>query len=402
MRSTVRLLVLTILMSAMRSSAQTEVATVTITGSLTRAAHKQHFERQLNFSAGTKQLRISLEYTGDERRTVIDLGLRGPAGFRGWSGGGPQTIVVGPTFASYGYLPGPIEPGRWAVVLGVPNIRERSKESYSIKIERIDQEQPFFPIIRRGAGWFAGDFHAHSGHSDGRAQLIDGSRVKIPPHRIFDAARAAGLDFIALTDHNTSSHWTDVERLQPYYSGLLLLHAREVTTYNGHLNAFGERTFVDFRVGAGRTINNILDQLISGGAFVSVNHPAIPDNEDCMGCGWAVSDRETMRRVNGIEVVNGTTVDGPMAGWAVWARMLNAGFRLTGIGGSDEHSADEGNDRTIGAPTTVVYARELSESALLEGLRKGNVYVRTRGPAGPDIEFEAISGKMRWQMGETI
>src|SRR5262249_48359996 len=145
-----------------------------------------------------------------------------------------------------------------------------------------------------------------------------------------------------------------------------------------------------------------LDQLTAGGAFVSVNHPAIPDDENCMGCGWAATDRETMRRINGIEVVNGTIVEGSTAGWPVWARMLNAGFRLTAIGGSDEHSADEAHDRAIGTATTVVYARELSEPALLEGLRKGKVYVRTRGPAGPDLEFEAISGNMRWQMGEAI
>src|SRR5262245_43048550 len=180
---------------------------MTLSGSLTRADYERLLEREFDVPGGIKCLKISLMYTGEDRRTVIDLGLRGPAGFRGWSGGGPQTVVLGGTFATYGYLPGPVEPGRWAVILGVPNFREGSNDGYSITIEELDHEEPTFPVIRRGPGWFAGDFHSHSGHSDGRAQLADGSRVKIPPHRIFDAARGLGLDFIALSDHNTVSHW---------------------------------------------------------------------------------------------------------------------------------------------------------------------------------------------------
>src|SRR5262249_30457004 len=92
----------------------------TITGTLSHSDYESLFERPFDVAPGTKSLRISLSYTGDDRKTVLDLGLRGPDGFRGWSGGGPQKIVVGPTFSSYGYLPGHIEPGRWAVVLGVP------------------------------------------------------------------------------------------------------------------------------------------------------------------------------------------------------------------------------------------------------------------------------------------
>src|SRR5262245_29239628 len=81
---------------------------ITLSGSLTRTDYEHLLEREFNVPAGVKRLRISLSYTGGERRTVIDLGLRGPAGFRGWSGGGPQTIVVDATFASYGYLSGAI------------------------------------------------------------------------------------------------------------------------------------------------------------------------------------------------------------------------------------------------------------------------------------------------------
>lgn len=51
------------------------------------------------------------------------------------------------------------------------------------------------------------------------------------------------MDFVLLSDHNTASHWLEVDRLQPYYDSLLLLHGREVTTYRGHANTVGETAF---------------------------------------------------------------------------------------------------------------------------------------------------------------
>ncbi len=380
----------------MLSSAQT------IVGRIGRGDYERLIEHEFSVSPGTRAIEVSLAYSGGDRRTVIDLGLRGPEGFRGWSGGGPQTISVGPTFASYGYQPGPVEPGRWAVVLGIPNIREGASDTYRLTIERLEVEEPHFPVIRQGAGWYAGDFHSHSGHSDGRVLLPDGRRSRIPAHRVFDAARAAGLDFVALSDHNTTSHWTEVERLQPYYGTMLLLHSREVTTYNGHVNTFGERMFTDFRLGPKRTMRDLLTALRSAEAVTSINHPAAPDDERCMGCGWSARDDETMRQVTAVEIVNGPYADGPGAGWEFWASMLNRGMRLTAIGGSDEHTADETDDRAIGVPATVVFASELSEPALNEGIRQGRAYVRTRGPAGPQLSFGATAGSQVWQMGDTI
>src|SRR5262249_44656297 len=120
------------------------------------------------------------------------------------------------------------------------------------------------------------------------------------------------------------------------------------------------------------------------------------------GGGWRSLAIETMRRVNGIEIVNNQASEGPLAGWPLWARMLNTGLRLTAIGGSDDHTADETTDHAIGTPATVVYATELSEPALLQGLRQCLAYVRTRGPAGSVLEFQALYGDLRWIMGETI
>ena len=230
----------------------------------------------------------------------------------------------------------------------------------------------------------------------------NGERIPVPPEHVFNAAKAAGLDFIALTDHNTASHWSDVDSLQSLYPDLLLLHGSEVTTYRGHMNAFGGTALVDFRLAPGRSIGAIATELVSDGAFVSINHPERPDDETCMGCGWNDRDDDTIRRLQGVEIVNGDLAEGKMSGWPFWATLLNRGHRLSAIGGSDEHTPDETLDQRIGRPTTVVRARELSEPALIEGIRAGRVYIRTRGPDGPTLELSATSGARHYELGDEV
>jgi predicted metal-dependent phosphoesterase TrpH len=372
-----------------------------IKGEITRDDYKKLFERTFDVPGGTSGLEIELSYTGDSEKTVIDLGLRGPAGFRGWSGGGAQTIQVGPLRASYGYQPGAIEAGRWAVVLGVPNIRDGRHDIYTVTVKLLTDGRVPAPVLRKEPGWFVGDLHAHSGHSDGRTTTTAGARVAAPVHRVFDAARAAGLDFVALTDHNTASHWLDVDRLQPYYDDLLLLHGREITTYRGHANAIGETVFHDFRVNDAR-VSEALKAPAADGAFVSINHPAVPDDERCMGCRWSALDSDTTARINGVEVVNADRRTGPLSGWPIWADLLKRGFHVTAVGGSDEHTPGESGDRRLGTPATVVYAAELSEPAIVAALKSGRVYVRTHGPDGPVLDFSADVRGHRYEMGETI
>ena len=343
---------------------------VVLRGELTRNDYKRVFERTFDVPSGVSRLQVELRFTGADARTVIDLGLRDPERFRGWSGGGQQTIVIGETRASLGYVPGRIIPGTWAVTLGVPNIRAGRHDSYTVTIHMQSEDDAVGPVLRAEPGWYAGDLHSHSGHSDGRTVLASGARIPVPVHRVFDAARAARLDFIALTDHNTTSHWLDVDRLQQYYGSLLLLHGREITTYHGHSNAIGNE-------------------------FVTINHPMRFDNEDCMGCRWDRVDAATLSTVQGVEVVNGDSFEG----WKFWAELLNRGFRFTATAGSDEHTPEETEDRRIGTPATIVFATALSERAIVEGLRSGRVYIRTQGVDGPELEFFAESGGRRFEMG---
>ncbi len=371
---------------------------------LTSADYERLFEQPFDVPAGVRRVEVVYRVSGADVRTVVDLGLRSPSGVRGWSGGSRSRIWVSALGATPGYLPGAIEPGAWAVVLGVPNIRAGRADTVEITVRLFTSDLPEGSVIAdRGPGWFVGDLHAHSGHSDGRVPSRRGAAVGTPPHRVFDAAVAAGLDFVALTDHNTTSHWLDVDRLQPYYDDLLLLRGREITTYRGHANTVGERTAHEFRLSApDASPAPLLGPIARAGAFVSINHPALSDDEVCMGCGWNVTDPAVLASVHGVEVVNGDTAAGPSWGWSFWARLRSAGYPLTAVGGSDEHTVADDADRRLGHPATVVWASALSEAALLEGLKSGRVYVRVRGPGGPRLEFHAEHADGRVEMGGSV
>lgn len=397
-------LLLVLLLAAPRQQQDVFPRTTIIDGRLTRSDYERLFERTFDVPPGTRRIEIEYTVSGADRRTVVDLGLRGPSGLRGWSGGGKRSIFVSALGASPGYLPGAIEPGAWAVLLGVPNIRDGSDDTYQVTVRLFDTDLPTATrVIRPGPAWYAGDLHAHSGHSDGRALSLARAATPAPAHRVFDAAAGAGLDFVLLSDHNTASHWLDVDRLQPYYDSLLLLHGREVTTYRGHANTVGETAFHEFRLPSpDATPAGLLATIAASGAFISINHPLRPDDETCMGCGWNVDGADTIRQLHGVEVVNGALREGSIDGWTFWARLLNRGHRLTAVGGSDEHTVDAPLDQNLGTPTTVVFARELSEAAIVEGLKSGRAYIRTQHARGPALEFSAESGSAVYEMGETV
>src|SRR6202043_901560 len=126
---------------------------------------------------------------------------------------------------SYGYLPGPLEPGQWYVMLGVPDVAPGEDGRYEFRVRVSDRPDSPRPVLRSSPGWFAGDLHAPSGHSDGYHADRLGPRVPVSLRDLAVAASASHLDFLAVTDHNTVSHWIDVDRAQTKHPDLLLLHA---------------------------------------------------------------------------------------------------------------------------------------------------------------------------------
>jgi len=151
-------------------------------------------------------------------------------------------------------------------------------------------------------------------------------------------------------------------------------------------------------------MNALLRTAHGMGALASINHPNAPSGEVCMGCGWQPSPALDMGLVSAIEAVNGGVAEGPYSGTSFWEKQLQAGQRITAIGGSDNHHPDWPLDQTgsVGSPTTVVYATELSVPGILDGVRSGHVFVDLTGSSGRLLEVTASVGQDKAMMGDVL
>jgi hypothetical protein len=103
-----------------------------------------------------------------------------------------------------------------------------------------------------------------------------------------------------------------------------------------------------------------------------------------------------------VEVINGGQI--MLSSAKFWDAQLRQGHRLAAIGGSDSHNATAppGPPGSIGWPTTVVEAEELSVPAILNGIRAGRTIVDLTASHDKVVDFEAESGTARARMGETL
>jgi predicted metal-dependent phosphoesterase TrpH len=382
-------------------------------GAVTEKDRETYVEVPFTVPAGVVRVSVDFHYTGHEHQTTIDLGLLDPDGFRGWSGGNKSAFTVSENDATPSYLPGPVKAGVWKLLLGVPSVGAGVRSEYEAKVyfaregERIGAStfgaEAVPGPVKAGEAWYRGDLHMHDAHSDGSCTSEAGKKVPCPLYKTVEAARARGLDFIAITDHNTVSQFDAMRELAPYFDKMLLIPGREVTTFDGHANVFGTTEFIDFRLTSKSvpTFGKLLDEVERKGALLSINHPGLPTGSACMGCGWSVKDTD-FSRVHVVEALNGGTLDGPLGGVAFWQKRLNDGFRMTAVGGSDNHDATLPPEHGVGRPTTVVWAKELSETAVLEGIRAGHVFVDTQGTRDRGIEFTASSGGKTVMMGDLL
>lgn len=401
-------------------AAETEKPDVVLHGELSGQDNQTYRMLPFDVPAGVTRITVQFDYSGREEKTTVDLGLLGPDGFRGqdgfrgWSGGTKKLFTVSATDATPSYLPGAIRPGRWQLLLGIPNIRKDSHSNYTANVWFGHAADPAWepavlnPPLRQEAGWYRGDLHMHTAHSDGGCKSQGGQRVPCPLFFTVQAAVQRGLDFIAITDHNTLSHANAMRELQPYFDKLLLIPGREITTFTGHANLFGTTVPVDFRVGSKDVPdwNALLKAIAPLHGLISINHAIRPSGEVCMGCGWTAQPPADMGLVQAIEAVNGSDAGTAISGLPFWEAQLTKGYRLTAIGGSDNHDAFQNEQRIgtnpTGVPATVVYARELSMPAILDGIRAGHVFIDTEGSRDRLLELSGETGGTKGIMGDAL
>ena len=375
-------------------------------------------------------------------QSVLDLGLwdadgyRTPAGFRGWSGSrqgktaeGQDPVFLQADVAERGYVPGPVEAGTWWVELGIAAVAPGGL-TYTATVtcssptvgapfvaDRVDP----LHVADPAPGWYAGDFHMHGYHSNPSAPPFDDGDPS-DVDSFVDFARAAGLDFLPVTDYVTLQHHDELGPVQRANPDLVLWPGREIITYFGHATVFGETpSVVEYRHGfEDVTLGEIQQQTVADGALFGVAHPTIfPEplfTSFCRGCEFNVGDDIDWSLVDTIEVLTGPIlVDDSQAGGPglpvqiqnpfvdsaidLWEERLLAGDRITAISGSDDKAGPG-----LGSSATQVYAESLSRPALIEAVRGGKAYVQTRGvDASPTLDLVATAPDgSTGGMGDTI
>ncbi len=313
---------------------------------------------------------------------VVDLGVLAPDGFRGWSGSARQSFVLTPGWATPGYLPGPLAAGRWHVLLGLYRLAPagcdvRIEIRWTLAEPGVASAAPplswdslFERVTRHEAGWYRGDLHSHSHHSEAQGAL----------HDLLAAAQAQGLDFLAITEHNTVSHLVDMAGW-PEPPSPLVIPAMELTTYHGHANALGIRRWHDFRRCTPEQMAALRAEVQAEGALFVVNHPKVT------GPPWEWGSEA---QADAIEVWQHPWHVFNYQSLAAWDRLLKHGCRIAAVGGSDKHQAPFDGSlgfHEVGQPCTWVYAEELSVPASAgRPARRPCLYLCRPGrpPPGPD------------------
>ncbi|MBS1186734.1 MAG: hypothetical protein H6R04_752 [Burkholderiaceae bacterium] len=227
-------------------------------------------------------------------------------------------------------------------------------------------------------GWFSGDLHMHTQHSDG---------INTPAEMV-QASAAAGLHFIVASDHNELAQNDEYKRLAKSYDsdsgyGLLVIGGNEATNRVGHLNVWEPAD------SAGKPVvsPNLLDQsstarmiatmprhlakLRSHSRYLQINHPFSGATWEQQGIGdlqdgtsfisssldWVAHAASILALVDTTEIWNSgnglprtlytfdtagnpdtqNPIEGTQQAMDAWYKLLNAGYRLASVGDSDCH-----------------------------------------------------------------
>ena len=355
-----------------------------------------HFFLDFDVPAGTKE--IEIRHDDESDANILDWGLYDQDGYRGWGGGTTEPIVIGELAASRAYVPGPIKPGTWRVIVGKAKV-VASPAVYHVEIDFRTAptltpvpRKPYQVVAPRKTElrYYAGDFHVHS---------LESTDAKPTLAANIALAKSQGLDFIEMSDHNTITQMDFFDDLQAQEPAFLLIPGIEFTTYMGHANAIGATKWVDHKIGQpGVTIEGAADQINGQGAILSINHPVLDIGDLCIGCAWKHQLDPT--KVGGVEIGTGGLSKGAALfsakAIAFWDAILDKGIKIPAMGGSDDHRAgvSDGNvESPIGSPTTLVRATELSVAGIMAGVRKGATVVKLEGPSDPMCELEAAVAK---------
>ncbi len=309
-----------------------------------------------------------------------------------------EALLLSKEGSSKGFLPGEITPGRWTVAVECHGIFG-DPCNYEVKVETRGPLTPAERGVlsdisgpgerkvkpRRGPGRYFGELHSHTLHSDGK-------------HDLYDLARRGaelGIDFICLTDHNTTSGLLDTEGLP-----LTIVPGCELTTFHGHHPIYGLYDIVPWHEnGRVLSMNELAPRIRAKGGVVSVAHPHKMGDPICTGCRMpdgldpASFDMFEVwyRRWDAPESDND-------ASYALWNDYWRRGRRVTAVAARDWHGPSQEGPFPGPMAFTGVKAKDDSPMGIVEGFKTGNVIMS----GGPLMDFRISDANGEAEIGGTL
>lgn len=372
---------------------------------LTLTDSKRHLRFAFHCPEGARGLRVEWRFApsgGGDIRSMITLSLHDPRGVRGAGHrhGARHVVELGEHFATPGYFPDPLPPGRWEVALHTHLVAADTEGELRVTLlsdspsggESALPAAPLSAPPKESGAWMMGDLHCHTDHSDAAWTAHDLAR----------AAEARGLRFLALTDHNTTSGREVLRRAAPH---LLHLPGLELTTYYGHAVALGVAAHLDWTALQPHQGTRALAERVAeeGGVF-TIAHPLAVGDPICTGCTWTYFDFRP-EHASHLEVWNGPwhAAHNERA-LAHWYALLAQGRRVLATAGTDAHGPayQDGHGFTCTPATS-------DAAQLLQQLREGHTYLSraanldltvetngTRATLGGKLPAGVWTASLRW------
>ncbi len=225
--------------------------------------------------------------------------------------------------------------------------------------------------------WVPCELHAHTLHSDGRLTVAE----------LAQEARRLGLEAVALTDHNTISGLGEIAEAERA-SGVAMIPGMELTTFYGHLLAWGTTTYVEWRSLTRGDVASAIAAIRASGGLAGVAHPFNPGSPFCTGCYWDF-DGPDWSQVDFVEVwseADPWRKPKNRRALQLWNDLLNQGHRVAGVSATDLHAPEPDHLPSVTYLGVRADARDLVEAAK-EALRAGRAF----STLGPLLSFSARS-----------
>lgn len=252
---------------------------------------------------------------------------------------------------------------------------------------------------------YHGDIHNHTSYSDGSGT----------PNDAFTKARAAGLDFLAVTDHSYSiddTEWADTlaqANAHTVNGAFVAIRGFEYTQgAEGHINVYNTVrhavrsdttatcTMCDYtpNLEAGVTVNGFypwlanpaLEAMDEAGIIMMFNHPGWMNFND-----WTYHPE--VEHLAQLEEVGNGTGTSYFFSFDEWVRSLDYGWKLGATNNSDTHKPNWGEATEH---RTGIVAPELTKRALFDAMRARRTF------ASEDANYEIFFKANGYWMGSEL